>query len=243
MQPPPLGNPNLTYERAFQTSLGVAHKFTDAINLDLTGFYNRRYDNIVSPGTRTVNPDGTVTTTTSANLGLGRAYGLEVMLRHEPSKLGLFGWIAYTFNRSEERRAGTTDDYIVSTFDQTHILTAVASYKLPWGFQLGARFRYVTGRPKSALIHDFDIYQADSNNYSATFGPARASRIKDFHQLDIRLDKDFVFKSWTLTAYIDVQNVYNHANVEASFFDYRSRVEYEVPGIPILPVVGLKASL
>jgi TonB family protein len=243
MQPPPLGNPNLTYERAFQTSLGVAHKFTDAINLDLTGFYNRRFDNIVSPGTRTVNPDGTVTTTTSANLGLGRAYGLEVMLRHEPTKFGLFGWIAYTFNRSEERRAGTTDDYIVSTFDQTHILTAVASYKLPWGFQIGARFRYVTGRPKSALIHEYDIYQADSNSYSATFGPARAARIKDFHQLDIRLDKDFVFKSWTLTAYIDVQNVYNQANVEASFFDYRFRVEYEVPGIPLLPVVGLKASL
>ena len=243
MEPAPLGNPNLTHERAFQSSLGIAQKFTESLNIDVTGFYNRRYDNVVSPGTTTVNEDGSVTRTTSANLGLGRAYGLEVMLRHEPSKIGLFGWIAYTLNRSEERRAGTTNDYVLSTFDQTHILTAVASYKLPWGFTIGARFRYVTGRPKSALAHKYDIWQADSNNYTGTFGPTNAARIKDFHQLDIRLDKDFVFKLWTLTAYIDVQNVYNQANVEASFFDYRFRVEYEVPGIPILPVIGLKASL
>lgn len=242
MEPPPFGTPGLKHERAFQSSLGIAHRFTDYINVDLTGFYNRRYDNVVSPGTNIVNADGSITTTRAANLGLGRAYGLEVMLRHEVSK-NFFGWIAYTFNRSEERRAGAGKDYLVSTFDQTHILTAVASYKLPWGFELGARFRYVTGRPKSALIHEYDIYQADSNSYSARFGEARASRIKDFHQLDIRLDKNFLFEKWTLAIYLDVQNVYNQANVEASFFDYRNRQEYDVPGIPILPVLGIKASL
>lgn len=242
MEPPPFGTPGLKHERAFQSSLGVAHKFTDFINIDLTGFYNRRYDNVVSPGTTTVNPDGSVTTTRAANLGLGRAYGLEVMLRHEVSK-NFFGWIAYTFNRSEERRAGSGRDYIQSTFDQTHILTAVGSYKLPWGFEFGARFRYVTGRPKTALLHQFDIYQADSNSYSGQFGVANASKIKDFHQLDLRLDKNFLFESWTLSVYLDVQNVYNQANVEASFTDYRQRREYDVPGLPILPVLGIKASL
>lgn len=242
MEPPPFGTPSLTHEKAFQSSLGVSHKFTDFINVDVTGFYNRRFENVVSPGQTIVNDDGTVTTTRSANLGLGRAYGMEVMLRHEVSK-NFFGWIAYTLNRSEERRAGTDREYLVSTFDQTHILTAVASYKLPFGFEIGARFRYVTGRPKAALDHQFDIYSADTNSYSGMFGPARATRIKDFHQLDIRLDKNFVFERWTLTAYLDVQNVYNQQNVEASFFDYRFRTEYEVPGIPILPVLGVKASL
>ena len=242
MEPPPFGTPGLTHERAFQSSLGVAHKFSDWVNVDLTGFYNRRFENVVSPGATTVNPDGTVTTTRAANLGLGRAYGLEVMLRHEVSK-NFFGWIAYTFNRSEERRAGSGQDYVQSTFDQTHILTAVGSYKLPFGFEIGARFRFVTGRPKTPLVHNFDIYQADSNSYSGMFGPRNSTRIKDFHQLDIRLDKNFVFEKWTLNVYVDVQNVYNQANVEASFTDYRQRQEYDVPGIPILPVLGVKASL
>lgn len=239
---PPFGTPSLTYERAFQSSLGVSHRFSDWVNVDVTGFYNRRFDNIVSPGINVVNPDGTITTSRSANLGLGRAYGVEVMLRHEVSKY-FFGWIAYTFNRSEERRAGSGNDYVPSFFDQTHILTAVGSVKLPWGFEFGARFRYVTGRPKSALIHEYDVLQIDSNSYSGRFGPSGAARIKDFHQLDLRLDKNFVFESWTLAIYLDVQNVYNQANVEASFYDYRFRTEYEVPGVPILPVLGIKASL
>lgn len=241
MQPPPFGTPSLRHERAFQSSLGVSHRFTDLINVDVTGFYNRRYDNVVSPGETVVNPDGSVTTTRQANLGLGRAYGLEVMARHEVSK-NFFGWIAYTLSRSESRRAGSTRDYELNTFDQTHILTAVASYKLPWGFELGARFRYVTGRPRTPLDHRYDIWQADSNSFSGTFGPASSTRFRDFHQLDVRLDKNFVFKTWTLTAYLDVQNVYNQQNVEATFTDYRFRTEYEVPGIPILPVLGVKAS-
>lgn len=241
MEPPPFGTPGLTHERAFQSSLGVSHRFTDLINVDLTGFYNRRFENVVSPGTTTVAESGAVTTTRAANLGLGRAYGLEVMLRHEVSK-NFFGWLAYTFSRSEARRAGSTRDYELTTFDQTHILTVVGSYKLPWGFELGARFRYVTGRPKTPLDHRFDVWQADSNNYSGTFGATGSTRYRDFHQLDVRLDKNFVFKTWTLTAYLDVQNVYNQQNVEATFNDYRFRTEYEVPGIPILPVLGVKAT-
>jgi TonB family protein len=239
--PPPFGSPQLTHERAFQSSLGVAQRITDLINIDVTGFFNRRYENIVSPGTTLVNADGSITRTRESNNGLGRAYGLEVMLRHEVSK-HFFGWVAYTLSRSEERRAGTTEDYRLASFDQTHILTVVGSVRLPWGFELGARFRYVTGRPKTPLAHDADFFQADSYSYSSTFGEYRSDRVRDFHQLDVRLDKNFYFQSWTLDVYLDVQNVYNATNVEGSFYDYRFRQEFDVPGVPILPVIGVKAS-
>jgi TonB family protein len=242
MQAPPFGTPALTHERAFQSSLGVFQKLTEELNVDVTGFYNRRYENVASPGSTAINADGSVTRFREGNSGLGNAYGMEVMLRHEVTKR-FFGWLAYTLSRSEQSRAGSSDPYRLATFDQTHILTAVGSLRLPWGFELGARFRYVTGRPKTPLVRGADIYQADSNRYAATFGDDRSARVKDFHQLDIRLDKYFVFKTWTLNAYIDVQNVYNAQNVEGSFFDYRFRQEYEVPGIPILPVLGIKATL
>lgn len=238
----PLGNPNLGYERAFQSSLGISQKFTEFINADITGFYNRRYDLIVSPGTTTVNSDGSVTRTLTTNAGLGRAYGLEVMLRHEVSKY-FFGWVAYTFNRSEERRAGDGKPYHASDFDQTHILTIVGSVNLPWGFTFGARFRYVTGRPTTKVIHPYDVQQIDSNSFSPTYGPTNGARIEDFHQLDLRLDKNFTINDWSIDVYVDVQNVYNHQNVEAVFYDYRYRQEYKVPGIPILPVLGVKVSL
>ncbi len=242
MEPPPLGTPTLTHEKAFQASLGVFQKITDNINIDVTGYYNRRYENVSAPGPTTLNPNGSITTQRFANDGLGRAYGVEVMLRHEVTK-NFFGWLSYTFNRSEERTAGSDKGYRLTANDQTHILTLVGSYRLPFGFELGARFRYVTGVPKSPLIHDYDQFRADANGYTGTYGPERTGRVKDFHQLDIRIDKAFVFDRFTFSAFLDIQNVYNQANVEGSFFDYRFRTEYEVPGIPLLPVLGIKASL
>ncbi|MCA3011365.1 MAG: TonB family protein [Myxococcaceae bacterium] len=242
MEPPPFGTPSLFHEKAFQASLGVSHKFTDVINVDVTGFFNRRFDNVVSPGRRVVNEDGSITQNRSSNDGLGRAYGLEVLARHEVTK-NFFGWIAYTLSRSEERRAGSADDYNLTSFDQTHILTAIASYRLPFGFEVGARFRYVTGRPTSPLVHTADYQRLDANRYSNTFGMFRSARVTDFHQLDVRIDKYFVFEKWTLNLYLDVQNVYNRMNTEATIYEYRGRYGVDVPGIPILPILGVRAQL
>lgn len=242
MEPPPFGTPSLTHERAFQASLGVAQKITDVINIDVTGFFNRRFENVVSPGRRIVNEDGSITQNRSSNDGLGRAYGVEVLLRHEVTK-NFFGWVAYTLSRSEERRAGSTNDYAVTSFDQTHILTAIASYRFPYGFELGARFRYVTGRPTSPLVHTADFQRLDANRYSNTFGMFRSARVADFHQLDVRIDKYFVFEKWTLNVYVDVQNVYNKMNTEATLYEYRGRFSVDVPGIPILPIIGVRGQL
>jgi TonB family protein len=240
MEPFPFGNPNLDYEKAFQTSLGFEQKITDSINIDLTGFYNRRFENVVSSNRVIINPDGTETTLMYENIGLGRAYGLEVLLRHDVTK-NFFGWVAYTLNRAESKNVGQAD-YTLNSYDETHILTVVGSYRLPLGFEVGARFRYVTGNPSTPLVHNYDLYNSDTDSYGTSRGPRYSSRLPPFHQLDIRIDKSFLFNSWTLGAYLDVQNVYNAQNVEATFTDYRRRNEYTVPGIPILPIVGVKGS-
>jgi len=241
LEPPPLGNPNLVHEKAFQTSLGVDHAFTDVLNVDLTGYYNRRFDLVTGPGTTIKNDDGSITRYPYTNDGLGRAYGLELLLRHEVTR-DFFGWIAYTLNRSEARVAGSGDPYVVTSYDETHILTAVGSYRLPLGFELGARFRYVTGRPYTPIGHPYDLYDVDGNRFRGVTGDPRSARYRDFNQLDVRLDKHFVFRDWTLTAYLDVQNVYNAQNTEALMYDYRYRQTVEVPGIPFLPVLGVKGS-
>ena len=82
-----------------------ATAFTEAMGLtvDATAFFNRRYDNIVSPGRIITNEDGSVTRERLSNDGLGRAYGLELLLRHEVTEK-FFGSLAYTLNRSEARR-------------------------------------------------------------------------------------------------------------------------------------------
>jgi hypothetical protein len=78
------------------------------------------------------------------NGGLGRVIGGDFLLRQKLWK-GLFGWLAYTVSKSE-RKERSDQPWRLFRYDQTHILTAVASYKLPWwGLEVGVRFRYVTG--------------------------------------------------------------------------------------------------
>lgn len=249
MEPPPFGNPALTHERAFQSSLGISQKITEAINIDVTGYFNRRFENVGSPGPTTVNPDGSVTTLRSGNIAYGRSYGLELLLRHEVTK-NFFGWVAYTFSRSEDGKNG--GDTYLNANDQTHNLIVVGSYRIPLfcsrevacgGWEFGGRFRLVSGNPITPLQHQFDLYRSDANNFAAMRGDFRSARRSTFHQLDLRIDKSFVFDKWTLGVYLDVQNVYNARNVEGTITDYRFRQEYDIPGIPILPILGVKASL
>ncbi len=252
----PYGNPDLIYQRAFQSSLGVEHRFADTFNVDVTGFFNRRFKNISTPGQIITREGGGVVQLPYSNEGIGRALGLEVMVKKDRASAmdKWSGWVSYTFSRSLDGRTNfqsdggggfgeaTTPEYGLSPYDQTHILTLVTSYVLGNGWELGGRFRYTTGRPTTPLNHTYDLYQSDRNRFDGTYGPYASARAAGFHQLDVRLDKSYQFQNWTLGVYLDVQNLYNAKNVEFVFNDYRQRQEYEVPGIPILPVVGMKGS-
>ena len=73
-------------------------------------------------------------------------------------------------------------------------------------------------------------------------GPTHSARVAAFHQLDLRLDKRFVWSKVELNTYVDVQNAYNRANPEflQDSYDY-TRVA-PVASLPILPSLGLRLS-
>jgi hypothetical protein len=49
----------------------------------------------------------------------------------------------------------------------------------------------------------------------------------------VRVEKTWLFKLWSLGVYLDVQNVTNATNVEATQWDYRFRESAAVSGVPI----------
>ena len=61
---------------------------------------------------------------------------------------GFFGWITYSLIRSE-RRDHPGSDWRLFDYDQTHVLAVLASYELGHGLEVGARFRYTTGLPRT----------------------------------------------------------------------------------------------
>ena len=60
-------------------------------------------------------------------------------------------------------------------------------------------------------------------------------------QLDVRLDKQWVFDRWLLDAYLDVQNATNHVNPEGIAYNYDYTQSKVNQGLPILPLLGLRA--
>ena len=228
------GNPDLKPEESYQVTLGTDIQFTDFFSLDVTGFYKRLTKLVVFEGGDVV---GGGSDAAWQNNGDGHIYGAEVFLRVEQWKR-FEGWIALTLQRST-RRDHLEDDFYLHDFDQPIILDIVASYDLPYGFRIGGRWRYVSGNPDTPILDN--IYDADDDSYLPLSGEYNSSRLPDFHQLDIRVDKEFVFRRWKLGVYLDVLNVYNRQNPESTIYNFDYTEKTFLFGLPIIPNIGVKA--
>jgi hypothetical protein len=154
-------------------------------------------------------------------------WGGEVLIR-KPLTRRFYGWIAYTLGW---RRALSGDETVAHDFDQRHNLVFVASMKLPHRWRLGGRFRLASGYPLTPVI--------GADGFSAPiYGPINSERYPTFHQLDIRVDRRWVVDRATISAYLDVQNVYGVMIPEVFLYsaDFRNRVGF---GLPIFPAFGL----
>jgi TonB family protein len=231
------GNPNLGTEKAIHYSAGVEWKPQPWITLDATGFYKTLHD-LASP-TDANRPDDATRPLVYDNQGKGRVIGLELVARHDFTKR-FSGWLAYTLSRAERTDSGA-DGSRLFDYDQPHILTAIAGYLLPRNWQVGARFRVVSGNPRTPTIGG--VWNNGTDRYDPFYGMVNSARNGTFHQLDLRVDKRWIFQSWILNLYLDVQNVYNRANPEGQTFNYDFTASGVQQGLPILPILGVRAEL
>jgi hypothetical protein len=139
----------------------------------------------------------------------GKAWGAELYYREKLSRV-FDVTVSYTWVRSSfEDKHG---DFIPSAWDNRNIvnITALASLKRNW--DIGMKWRFVGGAPytpydfiRSSLIEAWDATgqgYLDYNQYNT-------QRLTVFHQLDLRVDKEYYFKKWSLNLYLDIQNLYN----------------------------------
>jgi TonB family protein len=236
---PTLGNPFLLLPWADQYQVGIEQRFTAADDLTATVYYVRRHDLPVA----TINH--------FSSIGQGRAYGLELLLRHQITR-HFYGWIAYTLSRAEEMgtlaenvpmggmglpRNGSDLTWHLGQFDQPHNLVVVASYRFS-NWETGLTYRLTSGTPTTPVVGSF--LDADFNGYTREIGARASARNPAFSQLDARVERTFTFSYWVLGIYLDVQNVFNSENPEGTLYDYRFRQSASLRGLPILPILGVR---
>ncbi len=238
------GNPEVRAEHAIHYTLATKWRwncplswdaFCHEVSTGITFYYKQMYSLIVSSNA-VIERDGEKKLERLKNGGIGRAYGMEFMLRLPPHRR-FFGWISYTLGRSE-RLDAPDKKWRLFDYDQTHILTIVGALKLGYGFTFSARFRYVSGNPYTPLKGG--IFDADSGGYIPIPGELYSERRAAFHQLDLRLDYKIVFPLWMLKFYLDVRNVYNQPNQEGMIYKYDYTKSAPITGVPIVPSLGIK---
>ena len=182
-----IGQPKLDAERAVHSVVGV-ERGLGPLETKVNGFYVRR-DRLPSPTDEVEVHQGKAQPVLFRSDGRGRSYGVELLLRLPADEERRFsGWVAYTLSRSyrSDRRGfasggseflvadpttprqgnlATQSHEVLSPYDQTHNLTAVGRWELPWNTSLGFRFQLVTGNPTTPLHQGQAYYDADSDRY------------------------------------------------------------------------------
>ena len=224
------GNPYLTSHKAWEIAVGAEWAPTSVDTVDVQFFHKRLWN-------LTVLAPGLFPTVPYVNGGTGQVVGMELMLRHKMSGRW-FGWLAYTLQHATRADGPGQPDRLFD-WDQTHILTTVANYKIGAGWEIGGRFRLVSGNPYTPVGTAIWDEKSDSWNAVAS-NCVNCSRLPAFHQLDVRIDKRFTFDSWMLNVYLDVQNVYNYRSPEDVTYNYNYTQSMWFSGLPIIPSLGVK---
>ena len=141
---------------------------------------------------------------------IGRAYGLEFLAQQRLFK-NFYGISSLTLVRSEFTNPNT-DGFVPSSWDNRIIVSLTGGKRLPKNWELGARWRYLGGLPftpndieTSSLINVWNL----TGRATLDFRNINAFRLREFHQLDFRIDKRYFFDRWNLNWYFDIQNAYN----------------------------------
>ncbi len=184
----------------------------------------------------------------------GKAWGAELYFREKLSRI-FDVTVSYTWVRSSfQDKHG---DFIPSAWDNRNILniTALATLKRNW--DIGIKWRFVGGAPytpydfnRSSLMEAWD---ASGQGY-LDYNQYNTQRLTVFHQLDLRIDKEYYFKKWSLNLYLDIQNLYNfkarQPDVLVQMLDANGQpvikdpLNYELKYLPsesgtVLPTIGI----
>ncbi len=231
------GNPNLVAPKAYHFMVGLEKDFREGSSRGLvwtTGPFYRIYDHLVEASTQLVSKNGTLVPENFNNSGVGTSYGYESLIKADFAPYSLY--MSYTLSRSTRNQPGQPD--YVSQYDQTHNLNLMAAVDLSENWRIASRFRYVTGSPYTPVVGG--IFDADNDTYIPVRGPYFSNRLEAFYQLDVRIDKKWIYNTWILSLYLDIQNLTNHKNVESVGYSYDYKVSQNTTGLPVLPTFGVK---
>ncbi len=119
-----------------------------------------------------------------------------------------------------------------SDFDNRFLISVVGGYRFADSWEVSSKFRFTGGRPYTPI---------NPVNGTKSVSQYNTERLPDYSRIDVRIDKRWNFKSWTLVTYIDVQNILNKKNITNYKWNKFTRKIETNESIGLLPSIGINA--
>jgi hypothetical protein len=161
--------------------------------------------------------------------GRGTTYGVEFFLQKKLSDIPCYGILSISYNQSKfEALDGVSRP---TSFDQRWLMNIGGGYLLNEKWEFSTKFRFATGRP-------YTPYNPDGSQTGTNYN---SSRLGVNHSLDVRVDRRWMFSSWTLITYVDIQNICNRKPIDIPRYNDRTKQIEQSDAIGILPSIGISA--
>jgi len=221
-------NKSMKYIQSNHYVLGTQFLPNESLRFTLEGFY-KQYSNYpvsIANGTSLANQGsdfGSIGSEAIQSTGKGETFGVEFFVQQKLVK-EIFYVFSYTYVRS--RYSGIDNKLIASSWDNQHLISTTLGYKFGKNWQLGLKYRFAGGTPYTP----FDL-NASQQNYALLgtgvldYSNINSQRLKDFNQLDFRLDKKFNFKKTSLNLFIDFQNVLMSVQYGAPYYTFKRKAD------------------
>ena len=216
------------YKKYLDLPVGITPGYNDYLVISNTGSgYGGREDDFQSFGFFDMLPDGK-----------GEAYGVELLLQKKFSDVPLYGKASVSVGKSS--LTAFNGKTYPAAFDQRFIFNLSAGYRITPTLEVSGKFRYFSGLPYTPVYRPSEnpVNPGQIQNLPQEY---LSARLKAGHHLDLRLDKYFVFRKWTLITYVDIQNVYNYKIPVKPRYDFWEDKIDTANGIGILPSIGISA--
>ncbi len=141
------------------------------------------------------------------NTGLGRTYGVEFLYQQKFTGTW-YGIGSLTWYRSEF--SGSNEIYQPSLWDNQLLISLLGGYKLGNNWEISTRYRYLGSAPyvptnSEKSLQFYPAIVKDFNNIGSV-------RLDSYNQVDVRVDKKWSYRNWSLDLFFEIQNVLANAN-------------------------------
>ncbi|MCE7934440.1 MAG: TonB-dependent receptor [Chlorobi bacterium CHB2] len=169
--------------------------------------------------------------------GEGRSHGVELLLQKKLAE-DFYGLVSASYIRSSYRDAN--GEWRDRMFDNKYLFSVVGGWRPNNLWEVSVRFNMAGGTPYTPL----DLTESARQNRTVRDNSKfMAERYPDYHTLNVRVDRRFLFDRSNLVIYLSVLNAYNRDNVADYYWNRVKKEQRAQLQLGLIPILGVEWEL